>query len=423
MNAGRSGYAVVDFETTGFRGLTTDRVVEIGVVCLDCSGEVADEWTTLVNPERDVSASHIHGITGRDVYGAPRFADVAGALADSLRGRVLVAHNLSFEAQFLRGEFARLGHDLRLDRTCGICTMTLASTYLPRSPRNLGACCDCCGLEIGDAHSALADARAATGLLCHFIAADERFDDHWSEWLAASLSVAWPVLPADRRRVLPRGGHGADRANESYVGQLAARLPACGGSGATDSYLDVLDRALIDRVLTLHEIDELIELATSLGLSREQTDVAHDSYVAALARQAWADGVVTQDEMDDLVLVGGLLGVGEAAVCAKIEESEGCVAEGIGSGRATPAGAFALEPGDRVVFTGEVPGFSRDSLVAEAEALGLVPVSSVSRRTKVVVAADPDSISGKARMARERGVPVITLTAYHRFCEQVKRYR
>jgi DNA polymerase-3 subunit epsilon len=112
MNAGRSGYAVVDFETTGFRGFTTDRVVEIGVVCLDCSGEVADEWTTLVNPERDVSASHIHGITGRDVYGAPRFADVAGALADSLRGRVLVAHNLSFEAQFLRGEFARLGHDL-----------------------------------------------------------------------------------------------------------------------------------------------------------------------------------------------------------------------------------------------------------------------------------------------------------------------
>jgi DNA polymerase-3 subunit epsilon len=416
MNAVRSGYAVVDFETTGFRGLTTDRVVEIGVVCLDCSGEVADEWTTLVNPERDVSASHIHGITGRDVYGAPRFADVAGVLADSLRGRVLVAHNLSFEAQFLMGEFARLGHDLQLDRTSGICTMTLASTYLPQSPRNLGACCSWCGLEIGDAHSALADARAATGLLCHYMAADERFDDHWSEWLAASLSLAWPVLPADRGRVLPRGAQEPDRANESYVGKLAARLSACGGSGATDSYLDVLDRALIDRVLTLHEIDELIELATSLGLSREQTDAAHDSYVAALARQAWADGVVTQDETDDLVLVGGLFGVGEAAVRAKIEESEGCVANEGGA----PAGAFALEPGDRVVFTGEVPGFSRDSLVAEAEALGLVPMSSVSRRTKVVVAADPDSISGKARSARERGVPVITVAAYLRFCEQVK---
>ena len=76
---------------------------------------VVDEWTTLVNPERDVSAGHIHGITARDVYGAPRFAEVAASiLADSLRGRVLVAHNLSFEAQFLMGEFARLGHDLQL---------------------------------------------------------------------------------------------------------------------------------------------------------------------------------------------------------------------------------------------------------------------------------------------------------------------
>ena len=164
---GRRLRGLVYFETTGFRGLTTDRVVEVGVVCLDRSGELADEWTTLVNPDRDVSAGHIHGITARDVYGAPLFAEVAGVLADSLRGRVLVAHNLSFEAQFLTGEFARLGHDLQLERECGICTMTLASTYLPQSPRNLGACCLSCGLETGDAHSALADARAATGLLCH----------------------------------------------------------------------------------------------------------------------------------------------------------------------------------------------------------------------------------------------------------------
>ena len=73
-----------------------------------------------------------------------------------------------------------------------------------------------------------------------------------------------------------------------------------------------------------------------------------------------------------------------------------------------------------MVFTGEVPGFNRDELVAEAEALGLVPMSSVSRRTKVVVAADPDSISGKARMARDRGVPVITVTAYLRLCNRLK---
>jgi DNA polymerase III subunit epsilon len=47
--------------------------------------------------------------------------------------------------------------------------------------------------------------------------------------------------------------------------------------------------------------------------------------------------------------------------------------------------------------------------------------TSVSRRTKVVVAADPDSISGKALAARERGVPVITVAAYLKLCEKLRR--
>ena len=307
------GYAVVDFETTGFAALKADRVVEIGVVCMDHSGEIVEEWTTLVNPERDVSAGHVHGITARDVYGAPHFADVAGLLVDSLRGRVLVAHNLSFEAQFLIGEFARLGHELQLDRACGICTMTLASTYIPNSPRNLKACCDCCGVELTDAHSALADARATMQLLARYLSADREFAERWSDSCAASLAVSWPVLAADWSCCRARGAEGAD-AGGTYVGRLAAHLPAVGGSGVTDSYLEVLDRALIDRILALHEIDELIDLARDLGLSHEQTEVAHRDYLAALARQAYVDGELTDTEIADLLVIADLLGIGDEEV-------------------------------------------------------------------------------------------------------------
>jgi DNA polymerase-3 subunit epsilon len=415
------GYAVIDFETTGFRALTTDRVVEIGVVCMDHSGEVVDEWTSLVNPERDVSAGAIHGITARDVYGAPRFAELAGLLTDSLRDRVLVAHNLSFEAQFLMGEFTRLGHDLQLDRHAGICTMTLASTYLPRSPRNLQACCDCCGVDLRDAHSALADARATTQLLGRYISSDSEFAERWADRCAASLSIPWPALPADRAAALPRSSPGVGSADVSYTGRLASRLQATGGSGVVDSYLEVLDRALIDRVLALHEIDELIDLALALGLSREQLDIAHRAYVRALVRQAWADSVVTDEETDDLLRVGALLGIEGAEVQASLS------AEAAGASHAdSPAclatvGAFALEPGDKIVFTGEAPGTSRDELIREAEASGLKVTSSVSRRTKVVVAADPDSISGRARKARDYGVPVVDYAAYLRLRDQMRR--
>ena len=53
--------------------------------------------------------------------------------------------------------------------------------------------------------------------------------------------------------------------------------------------------------------------------------------------------------------------------------------------------------------------------------MGLRPMSSVSRKTKVVVAADPDSISGKARKARECGVPVIGHESYARLRPGVPR--
>jgi DNA polymerase-3 subunit epsilon len=41
----------------------------------------------------------------------------------------------------------------------------------------------------------------------------------------------------------------------------------------------------------------------------------------------------------------------------------------------------------------------RAEITVQAEAAGLRMTSSVSRRTSIVVAADPDSVSGKARNA------------------------
>ncbi|WP_143026021.1 exonuclease domain-containing protein [Leucobacter chromiiresistens] len=64
-----SGFAVIDFETTGFVPERNDRVVEVGVVLLDETGQQEHSWTTLVNPRRDVGASHVHGISGGDLLG------------------------------------------------------------------------------------------------------------------------------------------------------------------------------------------------------------------------------------------------------------------------------------------------------------------------------------------------------------------
>jgi DNA polymerase III subunit epsilon len=38
---------------------------------------------------------------------------------------------------------------------------------------------------------------------------------------------------------------------------------------------------------------------------------------------------------------------------------------------------------------------------------GLVPHDNIVKKAKLLVAADPDSMSGKARKAREYGIPIV----------------
>ena len=93
-----TSYAVIDFETTGLS--SSDRVVEIGVVLLDDKFQVEKTWDALVNPECDIANSFLHKITDADVAQAPTFADIANTIASLLAGRMMVAHNASFEQRF-----------------------------------------------------------------------------------------------------------------------------------------------------------------------------------------------------------------------------------------------------------------------------------------------------------------------------------
>src|SRR5690625_4545417 len=99
-------FAVVDVETTGLSPAHHHRVVEVAVVLVDEDGRIQHRWDTLVNPQRDVGAADIHGLSAADLYDAPLFEEVAGDIVDLLQGRVPVAHNLSFDAGFLTAEFA-----------------------------------------------------------------------------------------------------------------------------------------------------------------------------------------------------------------------------------------------------------------------------------------------------------------------------
>ncbi len=186
---------MVDVETTGLASRTRDRVVEIAVVLTDPDGRVQHEWSTLVNPLRDVGPTWVHGIRARDVAAAPTFGEIAGDVMAALSGRVLVAHNVGFDFSFLTAELGRAHVPVRADFP-RICTMRWSDAFVHGASRKLVHCCEAAGIEIVDAHSALGDARATADLLGFYL---RRSGGRvpWEPAVAQCDTYPWLIPPAD----------------------------------------------------------------------------------------------------------------------------------------------------------------------------------------------------------------------------------
>jgi DNA polymerase-3 subunit epsilon len=117
---------------------------------------------------------------------------------------------------------------------------------------------------------------------------------------------------------------------------------------------------------------------------------------------------VTEQERTELKAVASMLGLASSDVETALHAVD------VGNGHEWVVGGFSLQPGHAVVFTGGAPGMDRDDLAYQARALGLRVTGAVSGKTHLVVAADPDSLSGKARKARDLGVPIEDYATYVR---------
>jgi DNA polymerase-3 subunit epsilon len=156
-------YVVLDVETTGGKA-GNDRVTEVGAVKVQ-AGEVLDTFSTLVNPERHVPSfiSRLTGISNAMVADAPRFADIANALATFLQGAVFVAHNAKFDYGFIRAELARCGITLDMPQLCTVVNMR---RYYPGLVSySLGKLCLEFDINLTNHHRALDDATATVELL------------------------------------------------------------------------------------------------------------------------------------------------------------------------------------------------------------------------------------------------------------------
>lgn len=147
---------VLDTETTGLSVGDGDRIIEIGCVEILNRHITGNHFHQYINPERDShpDALAIHGLTTEFLSDKPKFAEIARAFCDYIRGTELVIHNAPFDVGFLNAELARL--DLPPVEELAACvtdSLVKARDIFPGRRNSLDALCE--RFEIDNTHRTL----------------------------------------------------------------------------------------------------------------------------------------------------------------------------------------------------------------------------------------------------------------------------
>ena len=155
-------YAIIDIETTGLSPVN-EKITEIAIYLHD-GVRITDSYNTLINPERKISPyiTRLTGITNEMVEDAPKFWEIAKEIVQYTENRIFVAHNASFDYNFIRSEFKSLGYNFSCNT---LCTVKLSRKIIPgHKSYSLGNLCNALNINVSNRHRASGDALATVRL-------------------------------------------------------------------------------------------------------------------------------------------------------------------------------------------------------------------------------------------------------------------
>ncbi len=156
-------FSIIDIETTG-GSPKADKITEISIFIHD-GLTIIDEFTTLINPERNIShyITQLTGITNEMVADAPKFYEVAKKIVEITEKQIFVAHSAAFDYNFVRREFQAIGYEYHRKT---LCTVQLGRKVFPgKRSYSLGNICKELHIEITNRHRARGDSLATVKLL------------------------------------------------------------------------------------------------------------------------------------------------------------------------------------------------------------------------------------------------------------------
>ena len=151
-------YCVFDLETTGFDP-ENDGITEIAA-CKVRNGEIIDEFTTFVNPEKPIpfNVQELTHITDEMVADAPKMSESVPKFLEFAKGCVFVAHNAHFDISFISNKAKKIGIEFK-PYVIDTYEMSL-ELYNAVENHKLGTLVEYLGIPLEGAHRAINDTRA-----------------------------------------------------------------------------------------------------------------------------------------------------------------------------------------------------------------------------------------------------------------------
>ena len=139
-----SRQVILDTETTGLDPKQGHRIIEIACIEMISRRINRNTFFKRINPEREIDegATQVHGITLADLEHEPKFADIADAFLDYVRGAELIIHNAPFDVGFINAELSRIGKAPITDICSVTDTLAMARELHPGRKNSLDALCE-----------------------------------------------------------------------------------------------------------------------------------------------------------------------------------------------------------------------------------------------------------------------------------------
>lgn len=172
-------FSIIDIETTG--GISKrDKITEIAIIVYE-DGQIVDQFESLVNPERSIpyEITRMTGITNEMVENAPKFYEIAKDILQKTENCIFVAHNVFFDYNFIKEEFAQLGYTFSRKK---LCTVQLSRRYFKGlKSYSLGSLIEHFKIPVENRHRAMEDTKATLHVFIRILKLSDQNNLHLSD--------------------------------------------------------------------------------------------------------------------------------------------------------------------------------------------------------------------------------------------------